>query len=666
MFKPLEIKFFRGFLFLLFMFVLTANSCAKAQIEHDFYRSLKNKSNPARTSHAVADFERALSDSNMYVRQTAAEELANFMYQGRKLSAKTIEQVRSEVTGTWAAAFDAVSSIPDKEKALVFLLNFEQGAAVPNEARLYTLREFERAEIVFSETETAAIDGHYAVSLQQYGEALDIFRKFMIEAEGVAPQWPDTIPPLFVKYPGLINDLGRAFQYTSSGKEGSDLFLLWEKNLDGSIANNDLRYSLYFYAGRVMRRRGVNEDAFAIFEKARSYAAKGEPSDACIWYLLDLSLSRPDDIFLQRLENLVKNWNDPLYFDDILEKFLQNLASKRDWKRMVRAFNIIKDSGAVSTAAYAWLIARLIQEGLVSGEEVQNANPADFIRIAYNVSGIRSDSFTQYYRALSAKALGEPFMEFQLVYTPPQTTKRNYRGPKEKESQAFQFIMGFFNNDAIDSSFRYTRALEKELTPSELRSISRALAKEGYYAQSIRQVSRYINREGYKPLREDMELLFPRHYSELVEKYAAEHNTTAALLYGLIRTESAFQSSVVSRAGAVGLTQLMPATARDAATRIRREGGPDFFDSERNLNLTDPSMNVYIGAYFFNSLMGRFEDTLLALMAYNGGPNRVRRWRAGNTMPTDIFMETVSISETRDYGRKVLGAAAVYELLYFR
>jgi soluble lytic murein transglycosylase len=163
-----------------------------------------------------------------------------------------------------------------------------------------------------------------------------------------------------------------------------------------------------------------------------------------------------------------------------------------------------------------------------------------------------------------------------------------------------------------------------------------------------------------------MELLFPRPYQEIIEQRSAEHNVPVPVMYGLIRTESAFQSSVVSRAGAVGLTQLMPETARDVANRIRRAGGPDFFDSERNINLTDPSLNVYIGAYFFNSLMGRFNNTLISLMAYNGGPNRVRRLWAANNMPADMFLESVSITETRDYGRKVIGAAAVYEALYYK
>jgi soluble lytic murein transglycosylase len=166
-----------------------------------------------------------------------------------------------------------------------------------------------------------------------------------------------------------------------------------------------------------------------------------------------------------------------------------------------------------------------------------------------------------------------------------------------------------------------------------------------------------------------MELWFPRPYGELARKYAEETGAPLALLYGLIRTESAFQSGIVSHAGAAGLTQLMPATAEEMAARILKEGGPDYAATEggaaAGLDLKDPAANIHIGAYYLMFLMTRFEgDTLLSLLAYNGGMNRIRRWKAATALPTDLFLETVSLSETREYGRKVIAASEVYKQLY--
>jgi soluble lytic murein transglycosylase len=128
---------------------------------------------------------------------------------------------------------------------------------------------------------------------------------------------------------------------------------------------------------------------------------------------------------------------------------------------------------------------------------------------------------------------------------------------------------------------------------------------------------------------------------------------------------------VVSSAGAIGLTQLLPATAQDMAGRIRRRGGPDYTQGP---DLRNPEVNIHIGAVYFAWLMERMEQPLLAILAYNGGINRIRRWhtadrRAGSLpaggLPLDLFMETIEYRETREYGRKILTAAAVYESLYY-
>jgi soluble lytic murein transglycosylase len=718
---------FRGLLSLVFLLSLSANSCAKpqsqvqihVQIQNDFYEGLLNKSESRHKARMISNFERALNSPNEYIRQAAADELANLMYDGNELSSRTMEKVRNEASGAWAGAFASTGKNKDKEKALDFLLNFEQGTAVPNQARLYVMREFESEEekgedeTLFDQYELAAVNGHYAVSRQQYAEALGFFRKFMLEPETPASipanaassanakaQWPGVIPQLFLEYPNLVNDLGRAFQYTSSGKEGSDLFLLWEKNLDEAIATDDLRYSLYFYTGRIMRRRGANEEAFSVFEKAHFYAPEGEQSDACIWYLLDLSSLKSVDVFLQRLENLVGDWHKDTYFDDILEKYLQTLVSKKDWKNIIRTFAIIKETEAASRAAYAWKIARLIEEKYITGADMQAAAAAirgsgeadenveeylstSYMRFAYE-AGNSIDSFSLYYRSLSAASLGLPLLELMETSEEdeeevviPVRAGRTHRSSRKavvtmnKEEArrmpaAFEFLLGFFEYGASSLCAPYIRAFEYELSSQEMRVICGALAQAGMYVQSIRHSSRYVNRAGFNPSREDMEILFPHPYEELVDEYAAQHDISPSLMYGLIRTESAFQSSIVSRAGAVGLTQLMPSTAREMAGRIRRSGGPDLINSDRSIDLNDPGINIHIGAFYLNYLIKYFNDPLISLMAYNGGMNRIRRLRASNSsLPADIFLEIVSISETRNYGRQVMAAAAVYEELYY-
>jgi soluble lytic murein transglycosylase len=602
-------------------------------------------------------FQKALSDSNPYIRGAAAQELANLMYQGTALSKKTVDSVRREAAGVWAAAFDAVDKM-DKERALAFLLNFEQDAAIPIEAGLYALREFEKHGVVFTETESAAIDGHFAVARLRYNDALVSFRKFMEDEK-----WTENMPQMFLAYPDLINDLGKTFQYTSSGNEGLNLFLQWETKLGKISGEDDLRYRLLFFAARIARRRGLNEQAISLFERARPLAPAGEQLDACIWYILDISVSGSFDVFIKRLEQLVPHWSKDIHFDDILEKLLQAFVSKKEWEKIIRVFDVIKTSGADSTAGYAWVIARVIEEGYLSNSEARlaaivakeaQAAPATFFRKAYD-AGNSGNSSALYYRSLSASALGLPFLGL-----PPAAQQAASQSP------ALQFFLGFFNNDAAAYSLKYIKTLEKDMPADELRAVAQALDKAGMHAHSIRLVSGYINRKGYIFNRDDMELLFPLPYKELTEKYAAENGIAPALMFGLIRTESAFENTAVSRAGAAGLTQIMPETAKEMANRIRRAGSPDFFDENKNIDLNNPELNIHIGSYYLNYLKGRFDDMLISLMAYNAGINRVRRLRAANKMPPDLFLETISIYETRNYGRRVMSAAAVYEELYYR
>jgi soluble lytic murein transglycosylase len=178
-----------------------------------------------------------------------------------------------------------------------------------------------------------------------------------------------------------------------------------------------------------------------------------------------------------------------------------------------------------------------------------------------------------------------------------------------------------------------------------------------------------------------LELLYPRPFIEQVSQYAHETGLSPAKLYGLIRTESAFNPDAISRSGAIGLTQLMPATAEETAARILRRGGPDYtrrFDKEGvdeisgdtdadntnggliagevGVDLLDPGANIHMGAAYLAHLEERMGDPLLALLAYNGGMNRVRRWRSSMPakFPPDLFLETVEYAETMDYGRAVM------------
>jgi soluble lytic murein transglycosylase len=628
-------------------------SCASQVQNNNFYLGLLEESNPEK----VKLFEKSLISPNEHIRRAAAEELAVLMSQGTKLSRKTTERVHSEVRGFWAEAFDIVSEL-DKEKTLSFLFRHEQSNASFTEARLFILKECANKEIIFIDDEIAAIEGHYYVSSQRYNEALRYFRVFQTDGN-----WSEQIPEIFINYPVLVNDLGKAFQYTQSGGEGLTLFLQW---LTDDKLPVDLQYRLNFYAGRVARRMGGrNAQGISLFEQALSIAPDGEQLDACIWYILDLTITGSTKNFIEKLTQLIPQWHRGSYYNDIMERFLHKLISLSEWNNVIRTYNLIQNTDAdASKIGFTRVIARLIENKYLTTADmrlaaqtinVESPDQFTFYRIAYN-TGIVSSIPALFYRSQCADVLNEPFLELTDEIS-----------SEDKEySQALQFILGFFNNGAVNLSLPYIKEMERDLTADELRVAAQAYDKEGIYWQSMHLTSLHIFKDGYSKDKRDWELMFPRPYLDLVEKYAQEYDVAPSLLYGLIRTESAFREAVVSRAGAVGLMQLMPATAKDWADRLKRDGGPDYFNQDEIVDSTVPSLNIHIGTYYYKYLRDYFDDSFLALMAYNGGQNRIRRLRSASKLPVDLFIETITILETRDYGKRVPAAARVYKELYYK
>jgi soluble lytic murein transglycosylase len=510
--------------------------------------------------------------------------------------------------------------------------------------------------------------GHFAVSRSAFAEGLQYFRT-VLEADS----------SLFFRYPDLLNDLGRCFQYASAGDEGIELFLQWERDLAGTagasetgnpeaaiLGHGGLYFRLLFFAGRIARQRGQLNRSVEYFSRALPFAPDPVQEDACIWYILDTAFTANPDRGVFLAAAYIPRWNREAYFTDLLDKIARHLIIKRRWEDMAALLALLRGSGkdpagpslSGGAAQYAYILGRAAAEGYyvpaggTGSETGRKAEAAVLFSLAYG-----AEHGPLYYRALSAAALGEPL---------PVSS-----GPPPRESSAggdtasMEFLRGFFEYGAAAFAYPYIEALGNGLSLSGQRTLAAALEQAGRYPEAIRLTAAYMEREDYEPVRDDLERYYPRPFQRLIETRARDAGLERATLFGLVRTESAFQPDVVSRAGAVGLTQLMPATAVDMAGRIRAQGGPDYTEKGPP-DLTDPEINVHIGAAYLGYLIGRLESPFLALLAYNGGMNRVRRWRSGEPdLPGDLFLETIEYAETREYGRKVLAAALVYGYLYY-
>jgi soluble lytic murein transglycosylase len=150
---------------------------------------------------------------------------------------------------------------------------------------------------------------------------------------------------------------------------------------------------------------------------------------------------------------------------------------------------------------------------------------------------------------------------------------------------------------------------------------------------------------------------YPRAYTELVGQNAALNGLSEGLVYALIRAESGFAPAVKSSAGAIGLMQMMPATAKMTA----REKGE--FNPQR---LTVPEYNIRLGTKHLHDLMKEYNgDVVYMSAAYNAGAGALERWKKSyKGLAKDEFIESIPYQETRDYVKKVYASAATYRQLY--
>jgi soluble lytic murein transglycosylase len=144
-------------------------------------------------------------------------------------------------------------------------------------------------------------------------------------------------------------------------------------------------------------------------------------------------------------------------------------------------------------------------------------------------------------------------------------------------------------------------------------------------------------------------LWYPLRYDAIVRGHARHYRLDPALLAAVIYQESKFHAHARSKSGAIGLMQLLPATAKGIAVHT---GGTRF----RVADLDNPEINVRYGAWYLRHLLDKYGDERTALAAYNAGQDNVDRWRRGGG--------GIRFAETRSYVARVERLKGIYRDAY--
>jgi soluble lytic murein transglycosylase len=389
----------------------------------------------------------------------------------------------------------------------------------------------------------------------------------------------------------------------------------------------DVRSAISLYDRAARRDRSRREEAE--YYAARVAAMLGEPERGVERYrrlLEDSSRGRFSKLAELDLALLVLAMGD---FGQA-ERRLHQLATQSDDQELVELEGVVatqlgkKD---IAVERYRSVIKRspLSVAGQFAAARLQALSPESVVAVAERPARPRADPPKLSRRVDQLLALG-----LDELAASAQRIERS-AAPRSSGREAIQSSCRIWDKIGYgEAGFVESRALRESLELSEPASDD----------------SRWL-----------WECRFPRPYAPMVERAETEFRLPKDLLYAVMRQESGFDLDVVSPAGAVGLLQLMPETARRVAAEIGFEG---------KLSLDDPATNLRLGAAYLRKLLDIFnQDLILTVAGYNAGPSAVALWlRHANSSLPELFAARIPYAETQKYVERVISNLAVYRYLY--
>lgn len=309
-------------------------------------------------------------------------------------------------------------------------------------------------------------------------------------------------------------------------------------------------------------------------------------------------------------------------------QLLQHLRDQ-NWSSSAAKIRWLEQESRESDRWRYWQARTLEASGTVSGIEQAQ-------QLYRRLAGERS-----FYGFLSADRLD---LDYNFEDTPEPITHEQVHALEE--TPGIQRALELFALDEHTRARREWNFTTRQFSDIELRIAARVAEKWGWHEQAIRAM---ITARAW----DDLNPRFPLAYRDNFVAGARSEDIPVTWTLAIARQESAFMVDARSSAGALGLMQLMPSTAKQVA----RETNTTL---RSNHDLTDPFVNIELGTAYLGRMFRRFNhNRILASAAYNAGPSRVERWQDFD-LPADVWIETIPFSETRNYVQNVLMFSTIY------
>lgn len=368
------------------------------------------------------------------------------------------------------------------------------------------------------------------------------------------------------------------------------------------------------------------DTAFAAWEKFHKLTNLSDRQQRKIVYTLASRLARqPNKKISQRLNRLLPNH---LRLDSKLsERELQAALQENDWHWVMEIFDLLPPKEQQQEQWRYWRSRALIELG----------RNQEGIELLQSLSQERS-----YYGFLAAQRLGgKPKLSHVALQSDQQIMLELAKRPGLLRSRELILL-----DRPLQARREWNLALDNA-KQDELKAAAHLAQQWSWPSQGITTLAR---------LRQwnDLELRFPLAHRQAIVDRAKDYGIDSAWIYAILRQESAFMSDAKSSAGARGLMQLMPRTAKQVAKELQ-QSPVDLKDLYR------PVVNIKLGTGYLNKIYRQLqENPVLATAAYNAGPRRVKSWLPEHPQASDIWIETVPFRETREYLKRVFAYTVIY------
>lgn len=475
-----------------------------------------------------------------------------------------------------------------------------------------------------------------------------------------------------------------------------------------------------YYLARLWQTAEKQREAAILFLGLTDSAPSSGDADGALWYWLDITMQRiaqgdTEELGAGRslefgaLVEISRRWRNAASFDDIIDEFARRLLREKSFGDVYSLFILLDDRLSASMRTrLMYLSGRLLEQGMASvgsgKDEALSIAHRQFETILANPDA------EEYYRTMSAWRLGReppflaslpalsekpqavatqngntivdaeqgkvdshsaagtseavtdtssnqeflrPAMILQAGYQPSEALNAAGPGFHNALSLIRNYLAYELDEMASAVALRYLGSLDSSL----LASLAFEFSAEGQHNAALRLARDAIYRGAGRQYPELYGLMYPKAWNDIVAAGAAIPGIPEALSYGILRSESVFDPKVVSYAGAVGLAQLMPATAAETARGLKMD----------SYSLTDPQDNVTIGMTYYSYMLNRFGNKpMRAMFAYNAGPGRMTTWtKEFGELPDDILLEALHLTQPRQYAKNIIQASLAYGKIHY-